>query len=573
MNCDTTECNPGDCKYDKNFQETASGKAFFDTRVCLEPFPSYIPADVPVKVGSFNQNMPFGFMPLSHAGNPHSGVHSINIATAMGWNDTQVERWTEPVQFMMSYAERVTVWEPMVPTEFLQGSESRTFSSPETPPLCQSHFGLPLTYNANYNADTGYTTFQLLGYSPTCACDNNVWSTPGALPEAACAAHKEEKAAYNEVFEKFCEGEQCDKPVEPEPDMFGKFSVAEVEAAFGVTEGSLILKGTDEFDALTDDNAWSPYVGIPIVLTSLEQIVPSPRNQFFQDTTSIGFPTFVYFKDRYFEQPLLGCFYRPKTAEINAALVEVGLEVCSDENASFAGVIVQYIVVGYVDKNTRLLFFGKEDDHLDDMQFLTQLVMAEMVEDVVLAENEIYHYSLKGPSAGEFAGFSDPESIQSTTWLGNHGHFEVGVRTVDLTGPCPDELCGNIVPGAIPNPLAPNAPWPEKVQENQCGWFACDDKLYETGGPCEDVDQKALFQYSQCPVSEPVMVTTPVAQPVAAPVAPPVAAPVAAPVALPVAQPAAPPVAATATIPAPSSGAGALSAIVSFMAMLSFALL
>jgi hypothetical protein len=30
MRCDTTECDPQDCKYDATFQSTESGKTFFD---------------------------------------------------------------------------------------------------------------------------------------------------------------------------------------------------------------------------------------------------------------------------------------------------------------------------------------------------------------------------------------------------------------------------------------------------------------------------------------------------------------------------------------------------------------
>jgi hypothetical protein len=99
MECDVTACDYQDCKYDENFQTSESGKAFFEMDTCNEPFPDYIPQEAldAVKPGFSMKNMPFGFMSLSHTGNPYSGLHAINVATASLWNDTQVERWLEPV--------------------------------------------------------------------------------------------------------------------------------------------------------------------------------------------------------------------------------------------------------------------------------------------------------------------------------------------------------------------------------------------------------------------------------------------------------------------------------------------
>ena len=134
MQCDVTSCDYQDCKYDQSNQETEVGKAFFDLDVCREPFPNYIldniPPDAapPIKPGSFNKSMPFGFLHLPHTGNPRSGIHSINALTALQWNDTQVERWTEPVLFMMSFDKLITIYEPMVTVEFFQGSEARDYT-------------------------------------------------------------------------------------------------------------------------------------------------------------------------------------------------------------------------------------------------------------------------------------------------------------------------------------------------------------------------------------------------------------------------------------------------------------
>jgi hypothetical protein len=485
MRCDTTECDPQDCKYDATFQSSESGKAFFEMGRCSEPFPSYLPDEAlnAVKPGSFNRNMPFGFMPLAHTGNVRSGLHSLNLLTAQTWNETQVDRWDEPVQFYMSFNDNVVVWEPMVPVEFMQGSESRSFSSPETPPLCHTLAGLPLTYNANYNAESGFTTYQILGRSPFCACEGNPSS--GALTSEQCAANEMELKKYEETY-----GGPLPTPAN-KTSPFGKFTVAEVEDAFGFTEGSLVLKGTEEFDTYTENNFWVEYIGLPLILTRLTPIVSTPRNTFQSQIAALGNPTFVYQEDLYYEQPLLGCFYRPKSEDTDMFLQANELGLCTGEPGAFTGIIVPYYVVGYIDQYTRLLYFGTLPEFADDIQFMTQLVVAEIQKDATLADGEIFVYQLKGPSFGAYDGFADPD-IEAFNFLGNHGHFEVAVTVADLNENCPDEYCGNIVTG-LPNELAPDAPWPTKILDNQCIWFPCDEI-----DDCADVDPSVSPFYEQC---------------------------------------------------------------------------
>lgn len=120
MECDTTQCDPADCKFDQSFQSTESGKAFFNIEQCFqEPWfadqlpPGFIEENPGFFKGAFNKNMPVGFRSLSHTGNPHSGLHAINIGTALQWLELEtpfVETWSEPVQFMMSFDNLVTVW-------------------------------------------------------------------------------------------------------------------------------------------------------------------------------------------------------------------------------------------------------------------------------------------------------------------------------------------------------------------------------------------------------------------------------------------------------------------------------
>jgi hypothetical protein len=496
MKCDTTVCDPQECKFDDVFQSSESGKSFFDMGKCSDPFPSYIPADTtlapglpPILPGFFNRNMPFGFGLVPNAGNVRSGMHSLNIDTASRWNETQVDRWDGPIQFFMSFNDNIVVWEPMVPVEFLQGSESRSFSTPETPPLCQTLAGLPLTYDANYNPDNGFTTYQITGVSPICACLINPDS--GALTSDQCAANDAELAKYADTYAQFTNGGVVTPPTPP-TSPFGKFSVSEVEAAFGFNLGSLILKGTAEFDMYTANNFWVEFIGLPLILNRLTQIVATPRNDFQALVGGFGAPTFLYQEDNYYEQPLLGCFYAPKPEETDLLLQESGLGRCTEEPGALTGIIVPYWVVAYIDQYTRLLYFGTLPEFANDIQFLTQLVVAEIQKDAPLADGEAFVYQLKGPSFGEYAGFSDPD-IADPTFIGNHGHFEVAVLVADLNEPCPDEFCGDFGSPAIPNELAPDAPWPTKILDYQCSWFPCAE-IEACEGYIEDPNDTSFFR-------------------------------------------------------------------------------
>jgi hypothetical protein len=465
MDCDATVCDPGDCKYDATFQSTESGKAFFEMEQCLEPFPPYIPAEAPVRPGSFNKNMPFGFVTLSHTANPHSGIHSLNAATAQTWNDTQVERWTEPVMFMMSFDNLITVYEPMIPVEFLQGDEDHFFRSPETPPLCPTLIGLPLTYNATYDASTGFTTIQYLGVSPECACE------AGLKTEEECAINDAELQRYDATFEKFQTGQ--DEPADIDQGDFGKFTVAEVEAAFALEPGTLILPGTEEYDCLASNNFWTDYESVPLVLSRILPEVATPRNEFFAELSALGRNLFQYAKDMYYEHVVLGCFYKPVPDEINRILIENGAGACSDSPSSFAGVYVQYFSVAYIDEYTRLLFYGNDADHVNDVQFMTQFALAQVLPEFTLLEGEAFAYQISGPSAGVYEGYADSSIVQDTNFLGNHGKLNVTYYRAELDEACPEDTCGDIIPNQVPNPAAPNAPWPTKILDNQCDWFSC----------------------------------------------------------------------------------------------------
>jgi hypothetical protein len=200
----------------------------------------------------------------------------------------------------------------------------------------------------------------------------------------------------------------------------------------------------------------------------------------------------LYQEDNYYEQPLLGCFYAPKPEETDLLLQESGLGRCTEEPGALTGIIVPYWVVAYIDQYTRLLYFGTLPEFANDIQFLTQLVVAEIQKDAPLADGEAFVYQLKGPSFGEYAGFSDPD-IADPTFIGNHGHFEVAVLVADLNEPCPDEFCGDFGSPAIPNELAPDAPWPTKILDYQCSWFPCAE-IEACEGYIEDPNDTSFFR-------------------------------------------------------------------------------
>jgi hypothetical protein len=483
MQCDITACDYQDCIYDQTFQTTPLGKAFMNMGVCRDPFPDYVLNDPsfippPIQPGSFNRNMPLGFLSLSHTGNPRSGVHSLNVLTALGWNDTQVNRWTEPVLFMMSFDDVVTVYEPMVPVEFAQGKSDRTFLSPETPPLCQTNMGLPLTYVAEYDAKTGYTSFTYSGQSPSCMCDPK---RPFQTPEA-CAAHQHEMDLYDSIYTKWT-GKK--PPAEPTPslknDYVGKFHVTEIEDAFGLTRGVLKIPNSKsrgkDYGQLIKNNFWTDWVGKPGVLNRFIINVPTARNTFMYGIESLGRPYFQHDKEMYTEHVVLGCFYKPKDNSLVPRVCTDIIPAAPGEEAGVAEFELYWNVVGYVDEYTRILFVGND---IGSVQFMTEFVMVSIVKNFQLLNDESYAYSVKGPNAGEFTGYKSPETTQDEDFYGNAGDFIVTQEKVDLDAPCPYKYCGILYADkhvVVENPLGAGGapiPWPQKIANNKCSLHPCE---------------------------------------------------------------------------------------------------
>ena len=217
-----------------------------------------------------------------------------------------------------------------------------------------------------------------------------------------------------------------------------------------------------------------PLPGIPLIQERLRLRTTTARNQQFESIERVSTPFFSYEEDKYLEHFLLGCFYRPKTPEINDQLIDLDAGQCADEGPdALTGSAVEYHVVGYVDEFTRLMFFGLDSSFANDAQFMTQFVLMTALPDYDKEAGEAFAFEMKGPNFGDYSNYADPEEIAEADFLGNLGHFDITLSIPDLSQNCPDSVCGSIIPGFISNPEAPNAPWPAKILEKQCDWFPC----------------------------------------------------------------------------------------------------
>jgi hypothetical protein len=182
-----------------------------------------------------------------------------------------------------------------------------------------------------------------------------------------------------------------------------------------------LVPGTEEYDCLASNNFWTDYERVPLVLSRILPEVATPRNLFFAELSALGRNLFQYAKDMYYEHVVLGCFYKPVPEEINRLLIANGADACSDSPSSFAGDYVQYFSVAYIDEYTRLLFYGNDADHVDDVQFMTQFALAQVLPEFVLLEGEAFAYQISDPSTGIYEGHADSSIVQDTNFLGNHG--------------------------------------------------------------------------------------------------------------------------------------------------------
>jgi hypothetical protein len=256
--------------------------------------------------------------------------------------------------------------------------------------------------------------------------------------------------------------------------MIGAYTATEVEAAFGLEQGSLIMPGDKGFDKLSKKNSWSDYYGIPIVLERIELIAMGQGIISFFQIVDIIKTVVSFSEEGMLELPFGGCFYSPKDPSTEAAFTQAGLDACY----SFAPYLVTWTLVGYVDESTRLMISSIGSlsagrvGSVDDLVDMTQLVLFRAPVDLPLQGEELFAYTAEGPNYGDWAGYASPGLTFDAAAIGiagNLGKTSVAVEAHDVAAPCPDKYCGFLIPGFIPNPLAPA--WPEQIEVVQCEMF------------------------------------------------------------------------------------------------------
>lgn len=107
--------------------------------------------------------MPSGFeVPLGDMV-PLMGAHAWDISTQPGPNNT----WVEPVWLMGTYDGPIIFYEPMIPLDFVVGTEDKFYEQ------SLSYEGLtmdalPTKVTASYDAESGFVTFSSEGKSASC---------------------------------------------------------------------------------------------------------------------------------------------------------------------------------------------------------------------------------------------------------------------------------------------------------------------------------------------------------------------------------------------------------------------
>jgi len=212
---------------------------------------------------------------------------------------------------------------------------------------------------------------------------------------------------------------------------------------------------------------------------------PTPRNEFMYGVTLLGSPLLRNLKEVYFEYAALGCFYSPKDY-IDETLVEIGMGVCTDlPPDGLSGYALGWYVAGYLDEYTRLLYVGAD---INTSQFMTEFAIVT-IDNTALLEGEAFGYTIEGPTYGEYTNYMTPAAVEDTDFFGNFGKIFIAQVSIDMDGPCPEELCGVILgvdlsqdpPVALEPPIL-NAnvvdgviPWPAPILEQKCDLFPCAD--------------------------------------------------------------------------------------------------
>jgi hypothetical protein len=246
----------------------------------------------------------------------------------------------------------------------------------------------------------------------------------------------------------------------------GTLQVSDVEAAFGLAAGSVVIEGDAEFTSIQAQNLWTEYQDLPFYLS---RFIPSefnpPRQQAASLLATLGRPMLQITPTAWFERFLVGCFYLPREQDVVDFFNNNMLETCNDV-AGFAGT---WNIVGFIDEETILVSFLAT---ASETLYMTQLAVFTSGA-ASLEGDEVVAITVSGPSVGVYANYSTPEE-GIDIFATNIGQFFAAFQPAALGEDCPDEVCGSylappLVPTAIPNPLAPA--WPETVRANQCAWW------------------------------------------------------------------------------------------------------
>jgi hypothetical protein len=243
----------------------------------------------------------------------------------------------------------------------------------------------------------------------------------------------------------------------------GIFDVTDIEDAFGLESGSLVIPSDAGYDALYTQNYWTDFAGLPYYLGRVIIDGTTPRSEQFEAHFLLGTSMVQASASTWYERFLLGCYYEPRDPSAEEFLDVNGLDICNE----FAGRTgATWWTMGFIDADNVLLYWGTSTD---DMRYLTEFVVVTS-KAALVADNEAAALVFAGPNFGVYEDYSTPDFVFTPLIKTNYGRFLVSWIPADLSDDCPEEICGYLLgPDVLPNPLAPA--WPETVTENQCEWW------------------------------------------------------------------------------------------------------
>jgi hypothetical protein len=404
-------------------------------------------------------------------------VNTTSILVSFSADATNTQYMTQLGLFEL--ADELKEGEEVI-TVTMSGPNSGAFTGHATPD------GIDISQSNIGKFYAGFKDANLAGDCPDEVCGNYLAPpvVPQPIPNPLAPAWPQ--TALDNQCEWWPNANVCDNTA-----IIGIYSKREIEEAFGLGPDELIISGEPGFEELINNNSWTPYNGVPLnAVRSFLDPADAPATQTFRAVSIVTVSAFgasmlqVNEGGGFTENLNLGCQYLPRdesVTEFFATTTEplVFKDFCID----IAGARFDWDVVGYVDDETVLLYFGSDKN---EMKYLTQLSMWKVADFPDLEGNEVLGFALEGPNFGRFAGYATPYgSFETGLLFGelNTGKVYATLERSDLSEPCPEALCGYQISPIlglgfeIPN-TTPDA-WPARVLENQCEWWpkanVCDD--------------------------------------------------------------------------------------------------